>query len=276
MKVVQVKSEEQATSSIQFLKEWGSCNLYLYEGLSMNSSRHHNLLFYKKNTICGVLHTKTGKTAHILLSGRGHGDMTGMVMRAVLRRFGMIRSIFGDRDCIVRLAEQESAEKLSLREYQFMEVEKQTFKEAMKTGGVVPPIEDAPLLLPLQRQYEIEEMEVDASLLDPEKMTTALARRIGRGDVTALYEEGRPVAIAGVNSRYGETCQIGSVYVPPAYRRKGYGYGVVSSHVSRLLRRYSRIVLFVDVKNRLAARLYETIGFRKCGMLAQLGIKQSY
>lgn len=276
MKVVQVKSEEQATSSIQFLKECGSCNLYLYEGLSMNSSRHHNLLFYEKNVICGVLHTKTGKTAHILLSGRVHGDMAGMVLRAVLRRFGMIRSIFGDRDSIVRLAEEEGTGTVSLREYQFMELEKQTFKEAMKTEGVVPPIEDVPLLFPLQRQYEIEEMEVDASLLDPEKMTTSLARRIGRGDVTALYEEGRPVAIAGVNSRYGATCQIGSVYVLPAYRRKGYGYRVVSSHVSRLLRRYSRIVLFVDVKNRLAARLYETIGFRKCGMLAQLGIKQSY
>ena len=276
MKVVHVKSEEQATSSLHFLKECGSCNLYLYEGLSMNISRHHNLLFYEKNVICGLLHSKTGRTAHILLSGGAHGDMAGMVLRAVLRRFGMIRSIFGDRDSIVRLAEEESAGKYSLRTYQFMEVEKQTFKTAMTTGGVVPPIEDGPILLPLQRQYEIEEMEADASLLDLEKMTTALARRIGRGEVTALYEEGRPVAIAGVNSRYGTTCQIGSVYVLPDFRRKGYGYWVVSSHVSRLLRRYSRIVLFVDIKNRPAGRLYRTVGFRKCGMLAQLGIKQIY
>jgi predicted GNAT family acetyltransferase len=59
------------------------------------------------------------------------------------------------------------------------------------------------------------------------------------------------------------------VFVLPEYRGRGYGRSVVSSHVSRLLGRYRRIVLFVHEENRAAIRIYERLGFSKAGVLVQ-------
>jgi ribosomal protein S18 acetylase RimI-like enzyme len=270
MKVSRIRSKEQATRSIAFLKENGSCNLYLYEGLALNSPHHHNLFFYDRGEICGLLHTKSGISVHILLAGSVPGDAVSGILKAVLRRFGGLRSYFGDYGSILRLASEKRAGQVSLRKYYFMVTEEDSFTPRVLFGGVVPGSDDASLILPLQRQYEIEEMEVDPTLLDPERIEAALSRRIACGDITAVYEEGKPVAIAGINARYSGICQIGSVYVLPAYRRKKYGYSVVSSHVSRLLERYNKVALFVDVNNRKACHLYEMLGFKKKGMLAQL------
>lgn len=272
MKVAAIKSKEQVTRSIRFLKENRSCNLYLYEGLSRLNFRYHNLCFSEADECMGVLHTKSGTNVHILLSEIAAEDAVNEILKIALRRFGGIRSFFGDHGSIKRLTLENRAGQGRFREYEFMETDRKRFLPGPTPGGVVPKKKDAPLLLPLQRQYEIEEMRYDPTLLDSERMTVAFARRIDRGEITALYEKGRPVAIAGVNARYGEVCQIGSVYVVPSYRRKGYGYRVVSSHVSRLFRRYGKIVLFVDVENRTACRLYEMLGFEKSGMLAQVEV----
>ena len=105
------------------------------------------------------------------------------------------------------------------------------------------------------------------------KIQAALSRHIARGEITVLYEERKPVAIAGVNARYRDVCQIGSVYVLPEKRRKGYGGNIVSAHVSRLLGVYKKVVLFVDTENRAACTLYKRLGFTEYGMLAQVELK---
>ena len=100
-------------------------------------------------------------------------------------------------------------------------------------------------------------------------MLIVLRNRIERGDVTALIDNGRPVAFAGVNARFKEVCQVGGVYVLPRYRGKGYGYSIVKAHIERLFKIYSRVVLFVSTNNSRAIRLYRNVGFYPKGELEQ-------
>ena len=77
------------------------------------------------------------------------------------------------------------------------------------------------------------------------------------------------MAFAGVNARFKDVCQIGSVYVLPRYRGKGHGHFIVRSHIERLFKNYSRIVLFVGTENGRALRLYRNVGFNGTGELEQ-------
>ena len=117
-------------------------------------------------------------------------------------------------------------------------------------------------------------MKIAPSRLDPVKIQAVLAHRIARGEITVLYEGEKPVAIAGINAKYKNVCQIGSVYVLPEKRMKGYGRAIVTAHVARLFGSYGKVVLFVDTKNKAACGLYRHLGFSERGMLAQAEITE--
>jgi ribosomal protein S18 acetylase RimI-like enzyme len=279
MKVTRVRGKEQVSCCLEFLEQSNCCNLYLYEGISSGIGRYQNHCVVKGEDILCLLHSKTGASVHLFFPPGLEDDTVSFLLRAVLRRFDQAGSIFGDRDCVMRLLSMKELSVLSLREYLFMETEAERFSPLYSRGPgaqrvAVPNKRDVALLAPLQRAYEMEEMKIDPSLLDTVKIQAALARRIARGEITALYEEHKPVAIAGVNASYRDVCQIGSVYVLPEKRRRGYGSEVVSAHVSRLLGKYKKVVLFVDTKNRVARTLYKKLGFTEQGMLAQIEMKR--
>ncbi|MBN2324199.1 MAG: GNAT family N-acetyltransferase [Spirochaetes bacterium] len=274
MKVVKVKGEEQVSCCLGFLERFGCCNLYLYEGISSGIGSYQNHCVVKGKEILCLLHTKTGVSLHLFFPTGLDDDTVFSLVCVLSRRIGKAGSIFGDRDCVMRLLSQEKRSVHSIREYVFMETEAKRFfpGSRLKTGSlhtVVPGKREAALLAPLQRAYETEEMRIDPSFLDTAKIQAALARRIGRGEITALYENRKPVAIAGVNAKYRDICQIGSIYVRLEKRGMGYGRELVSAHVSRLLWKYKKIVLFVDTKNQVACNLYKKLGFMERGILVQ-------
>ncbi len=278
MKVVKIQRAEQVSLCLEFLERFNCCNLYLYEGVSSGITRYQNYCIMKGEDILGLVHTKTGVSVQLFFPWFLADETVFFLLRSVLRRYGGAQSLFGDRDCIMRLLPGKDLSMRSLREYLFMETDAERFSprycrrtEALRAA--VPPNSDVALLAPLQRAYEIEEMKISPSLLDTVKIQAALSRRIARGEITVIYEEHKPVAIAGVNARYRDVCQIGSVYVLPEKRRKGYGGEVVSAHVSRLLGVYKRVVLFVDRENHSACSLYKRLGFTEQGMLAQVEMK---
>ena len=135
---------------------------------------------------------------------------------------------------------------------------------------ITPSPEMATGILPLLINYEVEELGADMGKINRSQVLVVLRARIKRGELTALVDRGKPVAFAGVNARFKETCQIGSVYVLPRYRGKGYGYFIVRSHIERLFKNYSRIVLFVSTENNRALRLYRNVGFDGTGELEQV------
>jgi ribosomal protein S18 acetylase RimI-like enzyme len=272
MQAARIEGSRSTKRCIQFLKEHSCCNLYLYEGIDRQSARYFNYGFKVEEELFAVLHTKSGSSVHLFLSEDIPVSVLKRVSRFIIRRFRGLSSIFGDSVCILRLVREDLLRYSSVREYLYFEIEKKHFKPIGSFSGYPPPIEEANALWPLQYQYEIEEMRVSDSMLDREKITAALRRRIQRGEITAIFEKDRPVAIAGVNAKFENICQIGSVYVLPEYRGKGYGYSVVSSHVKRLFDWYDRIALFVDVRNMRARHIYERLGFVAAGALAQVSV----
>jgi len=187
----------------------------------------------------------------------------------------MVKSFFGDKEGIVRFFNNSKIKPKKTRDFIFMELKKEEygrdpfFNRSTSLECIKPPPEMATGILPLLINYEVEELGADMGKINRSKVLVVLRSRLERGEVTALVDRGKPVAFAGVNARFKDVCQIGSVYVLPRYRGKGYGYFIVKSHIERLFKNYSRIVLFVSTDNQIAIRLYRNVGFNGTGELEQ-------
>ena len=136
--------------------------------------------------------------------------------------------LFGDERSVQLYFEGAESSPVNAMRFVYMEVDRGRFTPKILHGGAVPSVEDAPALLPLQRNYEIEEIGTTRDRIDDGRMLQVMKRKIGRGEISVLRDRGAPVALAGVNARFERCCQIGSVYVSPAYRGRGYGHSIVS------------------------------------------------
>jgi len=269
-KIAKIKSEKDKCEAISFLKLNASMNLYLYEALSRLNPSFSNFFIKRGDEIIGLIHSKNNEFLHIFLTS----TICETTVKRVHNKFKRIKSIFGDYVSILDFLEKAGLKPLKIRKYYFMEVTSDSFKSIKSHKSVVPYPYEAKDLLPLQIGYETEEMGVDRSLLDEDKMLWVLKKRLKGKDITAIFNNSRPVAIAHINARFESTCQIGSVYVFPSCRRKGYGLSVVSSHIERLFNDYKRVVLFVDVENKSAYNLYKKIGFCTKGKLIKARLRE--
>ncbi len=258
-----------AEACLRFLRGSGVTNLYLYEGIVQPHPGYLTYCILEEDEVEGVLHAKTGYSLHLFL---GLGISTNAVDRAsdfVRRLFPDLRILFCDERSLFLFEERYGVKPYKVRRFISMSLERGQLHPVRIYSSATPPSEHAPLLVPLQVQYEVEEIGSDPSVINRKLVLKLLERRMQRGEITAIYERGLPVAIAGLNARFENNCQVGSVYVKPEYRGRGFGLSVVSSHVERLLRRYDRVLLFVDEKNSVARHIYEKLGFRSTGVLVQ-------
>jgi len=78
--------------------------------------------------------------------------------------------------------------------------------------------------------------------------------------------EGRPVAMASFNAALADAVQIGTVFVPPGLRGRGYGRcAVAAALVCARERGVTRASLHVDPGNANAIAAYESLGFAAAG-----------
>ncbi len=97
----------------------------------------------------------------------------------------------------------------------------------------------------------------------------AMAARFIEEQVGRLLTwQGTPVAMTNLNARAEDCVQIGGVYVPPEYRRRGFAQAVVGLHMRELSQHdgLTRAILFAASEG--AARAYEGIGFEQIGFYA--------
>jgi predicted GNAT family acetyltransferase len=86
------------------------------------------------------------------------------------------------------------------------------------------------------------------------------------------FEDGRLLAMAGLNAVYKQLGQVGGVYTVPDRRRLGLSRTTMNAlladsvHVHRL----ERLILFTGEQNRAARHLYDTLGFLRIGHFALL------
>jgi ribosomal protein S18 acetylase RimI-like enzyme len=290
-KIVRLRGRREVEQTLKFLSENRSINLYLFEGVAGSGKSWVSFSLEAAGGVRAVLHTKNGSYFHLfLLTGEG-GGVTERLAAFFQRRYPRASVFFGEKEGLDGFFRKAGVGVLKRREYLYMETGRRAFAAfSMRSGGAAgaaasndaePPVRAehrlgtgaAMLLLDLQIGYEMEELGVDRSEISRSGTVRTLEYRLARGEITALFREGRPVAMASVNARYGPLCQIGSVYVAPSCRGRGYGRSVISAHVGRLLLRYERVALIVDRKNARAVHLYDTMGFRKEGELLQAHVR---
>ncbi|MCA9969314.1 MAG: GNAT family N-acetyltransferase [Anaerolineales bacterium] len=114
--------------------------------------------------------------------------------------------------------------------------------------------------------YMMEEMnEADTTELW-QRARQSVQHAINADRLWLLQVDGRVVASSGFNAAVAEAVQVGGVYTPPEWRRRGYGRAVVAA--SLLDARAEGVptgILFTGVDNVPAQKAYEALGFRRIG-----------
>jgi len=110
--------------------------------------------------------------------------------------------------------------------------------------------------------------EFDAEALggeDKAKAREAASRRVQEGSIY-LWEDGRPVAMAGKSRPTRNGITINAVYTPPGLRGRGYATSCVAALSQLLLDSgYKFCTLFTDLANPTSNSIYQKIGYVPVG-----------
>lgn len=93
---------------------------------------------------------------------------------------------------------------------------------------------------------------------DPE----GTAQKIRNGLIYVWEKDGVPVSIAGYGNLTDWGVRIGSVYTPPAERRKGYATACAAALSQRIINEGKWCSLFADMANPVSNAMYVKMGYR--------------
>lgn len=136
--------------------------------------------------------------------------------------------------------------------------------------AVIPPERPAPGRMraagPDDRDLAVRwfwEFHAEALGAEPEPQVEKIVdRRIGDGSLF-LWEDGRPVAMAGVFRETSRSSTISLVYTPPEARRRGYAMALVAALSQQRLDAGKQFcTLFTDLANPTSNSIYQQIGYR--------------
>jgi predicted GNAT family acetyltransferase len=105
------------------------------------------------------------------------------------------------------------------------------------------------------------------ALGEREQRLAAFIRSSGLGHWWGGFEGGRLVSMIGIIALHKNTAQIGGVFTPRDFRRRGYSRTVLAQLLqdARLVHHLDRIFLFTGEDNVAARTLYESVGFERFG-----------
>jgi predicted GNAT family acetyltransferase len=88
----------------------------------------------------------------------------------------------------------------------------------------------------------------------------------GIGKTVYLWEDGEPVAMAGVGGETPRGIRVGPVYTPPALRGRGYASNVVAAATAdQLAKGRTFCFLFTDRANPTSNKIYQALGYEPVG-----------
>jgi hypothetical protein len=77
-----------------------------------------------------------------------------------------------------------------------------------------------------------------------------------------LWDDGKPLAIAGWTGRTPNGVRINAVYTPPEFRRRGYASNLVAALSQKMLNEGRTFCfLYTDASNPISNKIYERIGY---------------
>lgn len=258
------------------LRGFHPVNAYLLEGVAGALGGSLSYCFEHGGEIAGILHLRGKSFLHLHIERSLTEPALREVAEFIDRTFPRSRALFGDQYSVEKFHLYSRLRPVKLQCFTSMELERSSFTPQIVYLGKIARPAQADALVQLQMAYEVEEVGASPGSLDRKAVKAVLKRRTASEEISVILHGGRPVAMAGVNARFEDLCQIGCVYVEPMFRGKGYGTSVVSFHLMRLLRTNRKVVLFVKYKNAPANRLYRKLGFREDGHLLQAHYRRAW
>jgi predicted GNAT family acetyltransferase len=106
--------------------------------------------------------------------------------------------------------------------------------------------------------FEAFGIEIDETMRDA---GAAVDRRLPAGELF-IWDDGTPVALAGLSDAVAGVVRIGPVYTPPDRRGHGYASALVAAVSSAVLADRHRCILYTDLDNPTSNAIYRALGYR--------------
>ena len=124
------------------------------------------------------------------------------------------------------------------------------------TGQLRPAVDDdRELLVEWERAYQAEAGDA------PSDAVEVVERRLGAGHLW-VWDDGAPVAMAGLSLAVAGVVRIGPVYTAGEHRRRGYASALVAALSRGTLAEGLRCILYTDLANPTSNAIYRAIGYR--------------
>lgn len=168
-------------------------------------------------------------------------------------QIGALATALGLRDSDFRLRHNEPLYELRLPDLPEMPSQNMRLRR--------PVADDADWLVDWFDGYH---RDTGKGTLDGVDGMSAARRFIDKPDGRVMEKDGMPCAMSALNARTADMVQVGGVYVPTHHRGHGHGARVVALHLAELRNEgITKAILFAA--SPVAARAYESIGFRRVG-----------
>lgn len=114
------------------------------------------------------------------------------------------------------------------------------------------------------KAFMIEALQEDESPDLDDKVEKRVTRTLKERTFSAMLFDSKPVSISGYNATLKEAVQIGSVYTPPEYRKRGFARALLYLSLEQAQANgVKKAILFAN--DPAAVKAYEAIGFKRTG-----------
>ncbi len=182
-----------------------------------------------------------------------------------------VHTVIGDKKSVKNILktcfnEKTVSDGINSFNYYAMALDKQSFKPCNSSLdginirlGIQKDLEN---LMPLQKNYEIEEVlprsEMFNKAISKKHLSTIL-----KNQTTVIAEKsGKIIAKANTNEKGFIYQQIGGVYTLPEYRNMNISTALVSSLLENIFSKDMKASLFVKINNPAALKVYTKLGFK--------------
>ena len=121
---------------------------------------------------------------------------------------------------------------------------------------------DLPQILRVQAAMAVAECGVNPLTTDPEGFRARCARRIERGRIWVLIENGKLLFKADIMAETSEAVYLEGVYVNRRHRQRGHGRRCLLTLSRILLSRSDTVCLLVNERNVVAQSFYTSVGYK--------------
>ncbi len=221
-------------------------------------------VFSHRGTVAGcVFHTANGFVFPVLPEdGLPAPTNLGRKLRGAAQRLFCIMGLRRDVESLKQIFMENPVEEIH---YYHMSrtcgspIEHQPLPDDMTVRKAGPA--DAETLYPLQREYEIEEVILNADRFDPAGCMYQLKASLKQQLVYVVEHRGHPVAKAQTNARGFYWDQIGGVFTDRPQRGRGIGRAVMYKLLRDIECANRNSSLFVKQHNESALRMYRGLGY---------------